>query len=145
MAGRRRPLTGPGTSPQTVKRTLYIRLMKQGESNAATCRKVGINRKTGHRWLHGRTDTSADGRVKTYPSIMLPRRAISDRFLSESERVAIADSLVARRSIRSIAAEIGPSPSTVSREIRRNRHPVTHRYVPYAAQRRAAKPSTSRS
>jgi len=95
MAGRRRPLTGPGTSPQTVKRTLYIRLMKQGESNAAACRKVGINRKTGHRWLHGRTDTSADGRVKTYPSIMLPRRAISDRFLSESERVAIADSLVA--------------------------------------------------
>jgi hypothetical protein len=31
MAGRRRPLTGSGTSPQTVKRTLYIRLMKQGE------------------------------------------------------------------------------------------------------------------
>ncbi len=138
MAGRRRPLTGPGASPQTAKRTLYIRLMKQGESNLAACRILGINRKTGHRWLHGRTDTTADGRVKTYPSIMLPSRTISARFLSEAERVAIADGLVGRRSIRSIAAEIGRSPSTVSREIRRNRHPGTHRYVPFGAQRRAA-------
>jgi IS30 family transposase len=112
--------------------------MKQGESNLAACRILGMNRKTGHRWLHGRTDTTADGRVKTYPSIMPPSRTISARFLSEAERVAIADGLVGRRSIRSIAAEIGRSPSTVSREIRRNRHPGTHRYVPFGAQRRAA-------
>jgi hypothetical protein len=46
--------------------------MKQGESNLAACRILGMNRKTGHRWLHGRTDTTADGRVKTYPSIMPP-------------------------------------------------------------------------
>ena len=138
MAGRRRPIIGPGTSPQTAKRTLYIRLMKQGETNASACRIVGINIKTGHRWLHGRTDTSPDGREKTYPSIMLPSRAISDRFLSEQDRVAIADGLIARRSMRSIAAEIGRSPSTVSREIRRNRHPGSHRYVPFGAHRGAA-------
>jgi IS30 family transposase len=138
MAGRRRPIVGPGTSPLADKRALYIRLMKQGETNAAACRTVGVHIKTGFRWLHGRTETSPDGRAKTYPSIMLPIRAISDRFLSETERVAIADGLIARRSLRSIAAEISRSPSTVSREIRRNRHPVTHRYVPFGAQRRAA-------
>jgi transposase, IS30 family len=138
MAGRRRPLVGPGASPLNDKRALYIRLMKQGETNAAACRAVGVHRKTGHRWLHGRTETSRDGREKTYPSIMLPRRAISDRFLSELERVVIADGLIARHSIRSIANEIGRSPSTVSREIRRNRHPATHRYAPFGAHRRAA-------
>ncbi len=123
MAARRRPIVGPGSSPLADKRALYIRLMKQGETNAAACRTVGIHIKTGYRWLHGRTETSPDGRAKVYPSIMAPIRAVSDRFLSEAERVAIADGLIARRSLRSIAAEIGRSPSTVSREIRRNRHP----------------------
>jgi IS30 family transposase len=40
--------------------------------------------------------------------------------LSADERVAIADGLLAGRSIRSIAAELGRSPSTISREIARN-------------------------
>jgi hypothetical protein len=83
--------------------------MKQGESNGAACRTIGINRKTGHRWLHGRTVLGADGRARTYPSILRPKPAISTRFLSESERVAIADGLAARPSIRAIAAEIGRS------------------------------------
>ncbi|WP_411374904.1 helix-turn-helix domain-containing protein [Arthrobacter sp. MPF02] len=43
---------------------------------------------------------------------------ISVRFLSI--RITIADLLHAGRSIRAIAMELGRSPSTVSREIRRN-------------------------
>jgi IS30 family transposase len=63
MAGWRSYRGGPGVAPLTDKRALYIRLMNQGESNAAACRIVGINRKTGHRWLHGSTETGSDGRV----------------------------------------------------------------------------------
>jgi len=49
----------------------------------------------------------------------------------------IADGLLAGRAIRSIAADLGRSPSTVSREIRRNRHPVSGRYLPFGAHRRS--------
>ncbi|MFC9773724.1 MULTISPECIES: helix-turn-helix domain-containing protein [unclassified Pseudarthrobacter] len=60
---------------------------------------------------------------------------ISARFLSESERITIADLLHARRSIRSIAMELGRNPSTVSREIRRNIHEPSGNYRPRTAQR----------
>jgi IS30 family transposase len=72
---------------------------------------------------------------------------ISARFLSQDERIVIADRLRERASLRSIARQLGRPASTVSREIRRNRHP-DGRYQPYAAQHRATlrrarpKPST---
>jgi IS30 family transposase len=73
-----------------------------------------------------------------YPPIVPPAPGpISARFLSEEERLVIADGLVAGRSGRTIAAELGRSPSTVTREILRNRDPETGRYQPYQAQRRA--------
>lgn len=63
---------------------------------------------------------------------------ISARFLSELERIKIADLLHAGRSIRAIATELGRSPSTVSREIRRNIHePPPGNYRPRTAQRSA--------
>jgi IS30 family transposase len=139
MARWRRSLKPPGGPPLTDKRALYIKLMNQGENNSAACRAVGINRKTGCRWLHGRTVQLVDGRDKTYPSILRSTPAFSARFLSESERVVIADGLAHRLSIRSIAAGISRSPSTVSREIRRNRDPETARYRPFAAHRQAAR------
>ncbi|MFD7288696.1 helix-turn-helix domain-containing protein [Streptomyces sp. NPDC059863] len=43
---------------------------------------------------------------------------MSSRYLSEHERIHIADRLGEKTSV---AAELGRSPSTVSREIRRNR------------------------
>ncbi|MFJ3147028.1 IS30 family transposase [Streptomyces halstedii] len=42
-----------------------------------------------------------------------------------------------KATVRAVAAELGRSPSTVSREIRRNRHPVNGQYRPHAAQARA--------
>ncbi|WP_455710068.1 IS30 family transposase, partial [Nocardia asteroides] len=59
------------------------------------------------------------------------------RYLSEAERIHIADRLRERATIREVAAELGRSPSTVSREIRRNRHPFSGAYRPHAAQARA--------
>ncbi|MEU3290087.1 helix-turn-helix domain-containing protein [Streptomyces longwoodensis] len=34
------------------ERAAYFRLMDQGFNNAEACRIVGINRRTGMRWLH---------------------------------------------------------------------------------------------
>lgn len=62
---------------------------------------------------------------------------ISAWFLSQAERITIADLLHARRSIRAIALELGRSPSTVSREVRRNIHEPSGNYRPRTAQRSA--------
>jgi IS30 family transposase len=61
----------------------------------------------------------------------------SARFLSESERITIADLLHSGRSICAIARELGRSPSTISREIRRNTHEPSGSYRPRTAQRSA--------
>ncbi|GHH77116.1 IS30 family transposase [Streptomyces sulfonofaciens] len=64
------------------------------------------------------------------------------RGLREDERIHIADRLREKASVRTIAAELGRSPSTISREIRRNGMPLRGErtrwaYRPHAAQRRA--------
>jgi transposase, IS30 family len=59
------------------------------------------------------------------------------RYLRQDDRIHFADRLRERASIRAIAAELDRNPSTISREIRRNRHPVNGRYRPHAAQARA--------
>ncbi|MFF5964735.1 IS30 family transposase [Streptomyces collinus] len=59
------------------------------------------------------------------------------RYLREADRVYIADRLLEKATVRAIAAELDRSPSTVSREIRRNRHRTNGQYRPFAAQARA--------
>ena len=109
--------------------------MQQGVSNAEACRIVGINRRTGKRWRNGRNPS---GRHKAAPPIrsVVPP-SVPSRYLREDERIHIADRLREKATIRAIAAELGRSPSTISREIRRNRHPGNGQYRPYAAQARA--------
>jgi len=114
--------------------------MAQGMSNVAACRVVGISRKTGTRWKLGRTRVR-NGRVRTYRSITgaAPRgvaRVVSARFLSEGERLAIADGRLAGQSLRCIAVELGRSPSTISREVAHNAE-VTGNYSPHGAQRQS--------
>ena len=65
-------------------------------------------------------------------------REISDRYLSEQERVRIADLRQAGHGVRAIAAQTGRSPSTISRELRRNRDPGSGQYRPFAAHKLAA-------
>ena len=69
---------------------------------------------------------------------------VSGRFLTLAERLAIADLQRAGQGVRAIAAGLGRSPSTISRELRgnqlaagvaRQRRPSP--YVPYAAHKRA--------
>ena len=74
----------------------------------------------------------------------MPRRkpAPSGRYLDLEDRLRIADLHLAGVGVRAIAAEIGRSPSTVSRELRRNAAAPgagvkRRKYAPHAAQKRA--------
>ncbi|MFE5161978.1 IS30 family transposase [Streptomyces sp. NPDC056697] len=117
--------------------------MRLGFSNADACERVGVNPRTGREWRNGRPE----GRKKRPRNAARPVRALPDRsgrsrYLNEDERIHIADRLREKAPMRAIAAELGRSPSTVSREIRRNGMPVRvgsaqWAYRPYAAQSRA--------
>ena len=71
--------------------------------------------------LFDRYHTSVRGILVESGGIRPRKRLRSLRMLSLAEREEISRGMVAERSIRSIAASLGRAPSTVSREIRRNR------------------------
>jgi IS30 family transposase len=128
----------PGPAPQADKREWFARLIAQGVNNSQACRIVGVNRKTGKRWRHGRAITSSNGKRLHYPPVInVRKREISARDLSEDERVRIADLRRAGHGVREIATEIGRSASTISRELSRNRDPASGSYRPFTAQRMA--------
>ncbi|MGW2588613.1 IS30 family transposase [Streptomyces virginiae] len=113
--------------------------MEQGYSNKEACRIVGIDVRTGNKWRNG--GSRGRGRRPLPPARKAPVVCGPSRYLREEERIHIADRLREKASVRQIAAELGRSPSTVSREIRRNRT-VLHDYGrwyyrPHAAQARA--------
>ena len=93
MPPHRRPRKSPGALPLTSQRDQYRALMRLGMSNAAACRVVGVNRKTGHRSRYGRAVTTRTGEIRTYAPISGPPVPGSTRYLSEEERVSIADGL----------------------------------------------------
>jgi IS30 family transposase len=129
----------PGPAPQTTKREQFARLIGRGVPNAEACRVVGINRRTGTRWWFGRSITSSGGRRLHYPAVINTRkREISPRYLSEEERVRIADLERQGLGVRAIGVELGRDPGTISRELRRNRDPDSGQYRPFTAQRIAA-------
>jgi IS30 family transposase len=111
--------------------------MKQGLSSAEACRRVGINSRTGKRWRLGRR-VHRNGRQYVYGPIGVEPQQVSARFLSENERVQIADLHRLGHSTRAIAAKLGRAASTISPELRRNADPASGVYHPHAAHRRAA-------
>lgn len=115
----------------------YVRLIRQGVTNSEACRRLRIDRKTGHWWKNGGVVTR-NGVTRIVEPIVgrLTERPASPRYLSEGERVAIADGLRSGWSARTIAAELGRSSSTIAREIARNRDPVAGEYRPHAAHQR---------
>lgn len=149
--------TGADVAP---KREEFLRLRGQGTSRAAAAAHVGVDKRSAQDWDKGIRQFSggrvhADGTIVRYNSSMKlsvienPResyrridaldvtaleRSVDARFLSLQERETLHDLHVRGASIRSIAATLGRSPSTISRELRRNQQ-RTVGYLPYAAHR----------
>src|SRR5690349_19923159 len=122
----------PGVGPQTEKRERWAWLIERGVCNAEACRIVGINERTGERWRHGRTVMTSDGRRRHYAPVITSRKAeISERYLSEDGRVRMGDLRREGLSMRAVAEKIGRSPSTISRELRRNQDPDRGQYRPF--------------
>ena len=67
MPPHHRSRKSPGAKPLTSQRDQYRALMRQGLSNAAASRIVGVNRKTGHRWRYGRVGHDPHGRGADVP------------------------------------------------------------------------------
>jgi transposase, IS30 family len=129
--------TPQGARKLSAERAEYFRLMQQGYSNVEACARVGVSDRTGRIWRNGRAASQWTSGSAPIKPTAVPVSGPS-RFLTEQERIHIADRLREPGvSIRAIAAELGRAPSTISRETRRNAHPDTGDYRPFAAGRRA--------
>jgi len=140
----RRPYRGRRPSARRVR---FLALLDQGMTSAQASREVGVNVRTGRDWAQGITKSNNrrvrfDGTVvwssPGTPRIPAVEAVIDARFLSVQERIEIADLRREGLAIREIARRLGRSPSTVSRELRRNAHPGSGAYRPWAAHERAA-------
>ncbi|MFJ8197047.1 transposase [Streptomyces sp. NPDC096152] len=100
----------------------YWRLLAAGVGSVEACRQLGIGRKTGYRWRAENRGLRPD---------CLPESSRSGRYLSLLECRRIAALRERGLTIRETAGLLGRAPSTVSRELRRNRRP--HDYGRYDA------------
>ena len=122
-----------------ARRAEYVRLLdEEGMNFTQAAHAVGVSKRTGKAWRNGRT--RATGRnekplVDWYRSTMDKPKTLHPRYLSQEERIQIADRLRLGDSIRAIARLLGRDPGTVSREVERNRNPESGGYEPYRAQR----------
>jgi IS30 family transposase len=145
MSSRRVP-KGPGRRPMTDKRRQLLELLAQGWTVRSAGKKLGISRSSGNRWKNGWLVRQKDGTVKFVPPLdPLAVRTISPRFLSEGERIEIADLASRGLGPTAIGHALGRAPSTISRELRRNLH-ASGQYRPFhahsvaATRRRRARP-----
>ncbi|WP_445515062.1 IS30 family transposase [Tsukamurella ocularis] len=125
-----------GPEPQWEKRRRFAELIGAGHTIADAAREVGIHYRTGRTWLRGRRVGRLSGNTRQYEPVIVVKQPVSARFISEDERVLIADLRRRGSAIRDIATRIGRAPSTVSRELRRNTAP-DGTYRPFQAHRMA--------
>jgi IS30 family transposase len=113
-----------------------MELRERGWSVRRAAKEVGVSRSAGNNWTYG-YKTYRNGQLTGFvpPLERLVVREISARFLSQEERILIADLRHARLGVRAIAERLGRSPSTISRELRRNG--TRRAYRPFDAHRRA--------
>ena len=145
-----------GPRPLALERERFFTLLAAGMTVTQASAAVGINGRTGRDWRRGVRKSSGVQGSRIYPGRPLPpqlvdygpSKAIDPRFLSEAERVQIADLHLAGVGVRGIARELGRAASTISRELARNSDARGGRYRPHAAQRRAwqrrARPKVSK-
>lgn len=153
-AGRGSVRGAPSPRAAHPGRVEYDRLRADGVSRRRAAQQVGVNERTAEDWDRGIRKSNGrrlypDGRLVDYErgvtTIIRSRtcdvagveKVLSVRFVSLAEREQIADLRRAGLSVRAVAARLGRSPSTVSREIRRNVG-ADGRYAPFSAHRAAA-------
>jgi IS30 family transposase len=117
------PKYAPNKSPAEIKRR-YFTLIRQGCAGAKAARRVGVSMSCGSLWF---IDAGSVKFVET---------PISSRYLSQDDRIEIADGLAAGEAVKDIADRIKKSYQTVYREIARNRKP-DGRYQPWYAHSQA--------
>lgn len=110
-------------APADTKRR-YFELIRQGASGAAASQDVGVSLSCGSVWF---IDAG---------SVTFIDKPISSRYLTQDDRIEIADGLRAGEPVKSIADRIGKSYQTVYREIARNKKP-DGRYQPWYAHAQA--------
>lgn len=108
----------------TDKRRQFLEMLARGWTLRGACRELEIGRSTAQIWKNGVSVRRKDGTVKVVPPLEpLAARVISPRFLSEDERVQIADLASSGLGPTAIGEVLGRSPSTISRKLRRDLHP----------------------
>ncbi|MDY5588341.1 MAG: IS30 family transposase [Arcanobacterium sp.] len=119
-----------------ARREHYVQLLNQGLNFTQAARAVGVSKRTGKVWRNGRTRASGRNEkpsVDWYHSHMDKPTEIHHRYLSQAERITIADMRLSGASIRAIATRLGRAPSSISREIKANTNPLSGAYEPYYA------------
>jgi IS30 family transposase len=109
--------------PVAVKRR-YFELIRTGLSGSAAAQEVGVSLSCGSLWF---IDAGRVSFIET---------PISPRYLSQDDRIEIADGRARGEPIKKIAARIGKSYQTVYRELARNRK-SDGRYQPWFAHNQA--------
>ena len=133
---------------KVAARAHFDALLEQGVHHSVAARRVGVTVDTGRHWMQGIRKSHGrkiypDGRVTGPPAKRAARNKPMDevvgtgRLLSLQDRLVIADGLVNQESMRSIAARLGRSASTVTREVAAHRDDQG-RYTPHRAHRDAA-------
>lgn len=110
--------------PSAVKRR-YFELIREDLSGAEAARLVGVSLSCGSLWF---IDAGSVSIIETTP--------ISARYLSQDDRIEIADGLAAGESVKAIATRIGMSFQSIYREIARNKKPDGS-YQPWFAHNQA--------
>lgn len=154
------------------RREEFLRLRAEGLTRREAAAKVGADPRSATDWDKGIQIIHygriyPDGRVVRYPDPRLsgvkPRtiraiggrvdlekveQVIHGRYLSLLDREQIRDLHRTGMSIRKIAAELDRSPSTISRELKRNTVSTTRGYLPHTAHRlsvqRRARPRSAK-
>jgi IS30 family transposase len=120
-------------------RVRFWEAIARGASSEDAAAAAGVSQAVGSRWFR-----QAGG----MPPISLA--SVSERYLLFAEREEIAILHAQKRAVRSIARQLGRSPSTISRELRRNASTRSHSVVYRAttaqwhAERRASRPKVSK-
>ena len=117
------PRYAPNKMPAVVKRR-YFELIRTGLSGSQAAKRVGVSLSCGSLWF---IDAGRVSFIET---------AISPRYLTQDDRIEIADGLGRGEPVKQIAARIGKSYQSVYREIARNRKP-DGRYQPWYAHNQA--------